>query len=293
MQPATVTDLDASPPLVRFAMQVIDAGDHAELAQVCADAMVSAFGAIGARVVDAETVWCTAGVAEPQDGGITMTLRLSAPDEPPVRLELMLAADLDFAIMRQQFLDIVSVPRRAWLRLAKLQHELTLARHDALTGLANRHALAEWLDSAYLAALHNGTAIAVMVIDLDHFKRVNDTFGHPAGDDVLQHAAACFRTHLRPSDRVCRWGGDEFLVVVPHCDCATAAEVAHRLRIAFAADPRSRGTTMTIGIADVEGLGPGVHGANTLVEHADACLLAAKQAGRNCTITTSRLRDVG
>jgi two-component system cell cycle response regulator len=293
MQCATVTDPDASPPLVRFAMRVIDAGDHAELAQVCADAMVSAFGAIGARVVDAERVWCTAGADASDDGGVTLTLRLSAPDEAPVKLEIVLAAGLDLAIMRQQFLDIALVPRRAWLRLAKLQQELSLARHDALTGLANRHALAEWLDSAYLSALHNGSPISVMVIDLDHFKRVNDTLGHPAGDDVLQHAADCFRKHLRPTDRVCRWGGDEFLVVVPHCDSATAAEVAQRLRVAFATDPRSRGATMTIGIADIDGLGPGVHGATTLVESADACLLAAKQAGRNCTITTTRLRDVG
>lgn len=293
MPPATVTDPDASPPIVRFAMRVIDATDHTELARVCVDAMVSAFGATGARVLDAESVWCTAGAVDADDGAITLTLRMSAADEPAVKLEIMLPAGNDVAIMRQQYLDLVAVPRRAWLRLAKLQHELLLARHDALTGLANRHALAEWLDSAYLSSLHNGTSIAVMVIDLDHFKRVNDTFGHPAGDDVLQHAAATFRAHLRPGDRVCRWGGDEFLVVVPHCDCPTAAEVAHRLRTAFANDPRSRGATMTIGIADLEGLGPGVHGAMTLVEQADACLLAAKQAGRNCTVTTTLLRETG
>ncbi|MBC8070201.1 MAG: GGDEF domain-containing protein [Deltaproteobacteria bacterium] len=205
----------------------------------------------------------------------------------------------DLAIIRQQLLDLVSVVRRAWLRLHQLERERSDARSDALTGLANRRAIAEWLDSAYLHALHTGVPLTLMLIDLDRFKHVNDTLGHPAGDDVLQHAAAVFRAQLRPGDRVCRWGGDEFLVALPGVDGTTASTVADRLREAFAGDPRARGTTMTVGIADSQGLpelcgasGPG-RGTDELIALADECLLNAKRSGRNCTVTATRLRDVG
>ncbi len=274
-------------------MRVIDAADHDELARVCADEMVSTFGASCARVMDTTRVWCEVGQVDDDRPTAAMALRLSAPDSVAVRLEVIVSSPQDLVIWRQQLLDLVAVARRAWARLVLLEHERSLARQDALTGLANRHAIAEWLDVAYLTALHNAGALAVMIVDLDHFKRVNDTFGHPAGDDVLVCAAACFLAHLRPNDRVCRWGGDEFLIVLPQVDAAVAAQIADRLRMAFAADPRARGTTMTIGISDIDALGPGAHCAAVLVEQADGCLLAAKQAGRNCTITTTRLRDTG
>ncbi len=274
-------------------MRVIDAADHEALAAVCAEDLVAAFGARCARVLDAGRVWASAGALDEGQTGATLALRLSGPDAEPVRLEVIAASAEDLAIWRQQLLDLVAVARRAWARLVQLDNERTLARHDALTGLANRHGLAEWLDGAYISALHTDAAIAVMIVDLDHFKRVNDTLGHPAGDDVLQCAAACLRAYLRPTDRVCRWGGDEFLIVLPQVGASVATLVAERLRVAFSADPRARGTTMTIGIADVDGLGPGVHGAAALIERADSCLLAAKQAGRNCTIAASRMRDVG
>ncbi|MBL8947677.1 MAG: GGDEF domain-containing protein [Myxococcales bacterium] len=284
---------DATPPVVRFAMRVIDAPDHEALAQVCTEEMVAAFGATCARVLDGTRVWCESGSVDDGTPTATLPLRLSGPDAPPVRLEILVGSAEDLAIWRQQLLDLVAVARRAWARLVQLDAERTMARRDALTGLANRHALAEWLDGAYLSAMHTDEAIAVMMVDLDHFKRVNDTLGHPAGDDVLQCAAACFRAHLRPTDRVCRWGGDEFLIVLPQVGTAVAAQIADRLRVAFASDPRARGTTMTIGIADLDGLGPGPHGAAVLIEQADACLLAAKQAGRNCTVTTTVLRETG
>jgi two-component system cell cycle response regulator len=102
------------------------------------------------------------------------------------------------------------------------------------------------------------------------------------------------RGHLRPGDRVCRWGGDEFLIATPDIDGQTAAIVAERLRSAFAADARARGTTMTIGIADTFGLPATTgRGAEELIALADECLLAAKRAGRNCTVTATRLREAG
>jgi diguanylate cyclase (GGDEF)-like protein len=293
-----VAEHDSTPPVLRFALRVIDAVDTAALARVCANEMVDSFGALRARVLDPERVWIEAGAPPSETPCATISLRLSGPDEAVVRLEIAMAASEDLAIVRQQLLDLVSVARRAWLRLHQLEHERSAARSDALTGLANRRAIAEWLDGAYLHALHAGTPMSLMIVDLDRFKQVNDTHGHPAGDEVLQHAAACFRAHLRPSDRVCRWGGDEFLIALPGIDGQTAAVIAERLRTVFAADVRARGTTMTIGIADIFGLPdprgiPAAPGAQELIALADECLLAAKRSGRNCTVTATRLREAG
>lgn len=284
---------DTTPPVVGFAMRVIDAADHEALAKVCAEDLVSMFGARSARVADGRRVWCVVGGVEDDEPTIAIAMRLSPGDGESVRLEVIFGGEDDVAILRQQLLDLVAVARRAWGRITLHERERDLARHDALTGLANRHALFEWLDAAYLTALHRKEALSVMMVDLDHFKRVNDTQGHPAGDDVLQCAAASFRAHLRPSDRVCRWGGDEFLIVLPQVDVSVAAQIADRLRVAFANDPRARGTTMTIGIADLEAFDAPGQGASVLIEAADGCLLGAKQAGRNCTITTVPMRAAG
>jgi diguanylate cyclase (GGDEF)-like protein len=293
-----VAEHDSTPPVLRFALRVIDALDTAELARACAEEMVASFGALRARVLDGERVWVEVGPPPDESPVSTISLRLSCPEEPPVRLEIAMEGGEDLAIIRQQLLDLVSVVRRAWVRLHQLERERTDALSDVLTGLANRRSIAEWLDSAYLRALHTGVPLSLMLIDLDRFKQVNDTLGHPAGDDVLQHAAAVFRSQLRPGDRVCRWGGDEFLVALPDVDGSVASNVADRLREAFASDPRARGTTMTIGIADSLHLpelagGPSGRGTEELIALADECLLTAKRSGRNCIVTATRLRDVG
>ncbi len=289
-----MSDREATPPVLRFAMRVIDAPDHESLARVCVEELVSSFALRRARVQDATRVWAEAGGDDEDHPVLAMTTRLSAADAAPVRLEVGLGVGDDVAIVRQQVLDLVGVVRRAWARLDQLERERNEARKDALTGLGNRRAIEEWLDGACLDALHRGGELAVMLVDLDHFKRVNDTFGHPAGDDVLQHAAVCFRGHLRPTDRVCRWGGDEFLIALPGAGARTATTIANRLREAFASDARARGCTMTIGIADLESLAPGGGaGAAELIALADECLLGAKQAGRNCIIAAARLRDTG
>ncbi len=288
---------DSTPPVLRFALRVIDAVDTATLAQVCAEEMVDSFGGLRARVVSGDRVWTEHGAPPSEEPCSTISLKLSANDETPVRLEIAMTHSEDLAIVRQQLLDLVSVARRAWVRLRQLEHERSAARSDALTGLDNRRALTEWLDGAYLHAMHTRAQLSLMLVDLDRFKQINDTLGHPAGDDVLQHAAGCFRAHLRPSDRVCRWGGDEFLIALAGADASAATIVADRLREAFARDPRARGATMTIGIADTGGLGDDGRGlppdSAQLIALADDCLLSAKRAGRNCTIAATRVRDTG
>ncbi len=170
---------------------------------------------------------------------------------------------------------------RSRQQLACLNHELDrLARIDSLTGVPNRRDLEEKLSAAVSFAGRHDSPLAVLLIDIDHFKQVNDTLGHPAGDTVLAGAARMIQASLRTEDTVGRWGGEEFLAVLPDTDADGARVVAERLR-AEIADPASHiglpcQITVTIGVAD---LGPA--GMDDLIKHADAALYAGKANGRN------------
>ena len=268
--------------MLRFALRVLDAASTDEIARACVTELVDGFGALRATVLDEHGVRDRAGATAGSDRLTTMlSLRLSGPDEPPIRLELEIELVPDLGVVRQQFLDLVGVARRAWSRLGQLERERTDARRDALTGLDNRRAMTEAIDTAWQQSRHSGRPMAVMLVDLDHFKLVNDTLGHEAGDDVLQLAGSCLVAHLRPADRVCRWGGDEFLILLPGVPAGAAVGIADRLRAAFGSDARARGATMTIGVADTNALPPGESSAMRLVALADENLLAAKRSGRN------------
>ena len=112
-----------------------------------------------------------------------------------------------------------------------------LARTDPLTGLANRRGWDEQLARELARARRSGEALSVALLDLDNFKAFNDAHGHQAGDRLLLEAAAAWNGHLRDGDILCRWGGDEFAVLLPACPRAQAAEVIARLR---AATPRQQ-----------------------------------------------------
>jgi diguanylate cyclase (GGDEF)-like protein len=281
-EPIRVANHDSTPPVLRFALAVLDATSTDEIARVCAAELVAGFGVLRAIVRDEDGVRETAGA--PANGDLrttTIALRLSGPDESAVRIDIEIEPTPDLAIVRQQFLDLVGVARRAWARQRQLDRERTAARRDALTGLDNRRGMTEAIDVAWQDARHGGRPMTVMVVDLDRFKQVNDTLGHDAGDDVLQLAGTCLAAHLRPTDRVCRWGGDEFLILLPGVNATVAVAIAERLRTAFAADARARGTTMTIGIADTSALAPDELSATRLVAIADEALLEAKRSGRD------------
>lgn len=272
----------ATPPVVRLTLAMLDAPDLDALAEVCAHRVLEVFGAQTVRVLDDARVWAHAAVAsDPALGVAVMRMRISDSESTPVDLEVTLPRGPDLPVLRQQLLDLVAVARRAWRDRRRLEVERRRARQDALTGLDNRRGIEHELERAVIDARRCGSALTVMLVDLDGFKRVNDTEGHPAGDEVLRLAAACFRKHVRPTDRVSRWGGDEFLVVLPGLAADRAVAVADRLRQAFAQDVRARGATMSIGIADLESLEPSRRVAGQLVELADRCLYAAKRAGRN------------
>ena len=186
----------------------------------------------------------------------------------------------------------LEVRLRAGRRIVELQAELVAAREalreqatrDGLTGLWNRREILDRLARESARCERDGGELSVVVIDVDHFKRVNDTLGHAAGDGVLREIASRLGASVRPADVVGRVGGEEFLVVLPGCDHLRALGVAERLRVAVSREPvralgREIPVTASFGVAGRRGpVGP-----EALVALADAALYAAKRAGRNRT----------
>jgi diguanylate cyclase (GGDEF)-like protein len=163
---------------------------------------------------------------------------------------------------------------------AQLQAQAT---QDALTGLANRRHLNERLPAMLALAQREGTPLAVVLIDLDHFKRVNDGYGHPAGDQLLAAFGALLREHLRKSDQAFRYGGEEFCLLLPETDGPEAAAIldAYRRRVEEA-DLVYEGKSLKVTISGGVATFPAdADGRKTLFEAADQALYAAKQAGRN------------
>jgi two-component system, cell cycle response regulator len=170
-------------------------------------------------------------------------------------------------------------------RLQQLAEQLRhQAAHDALTGLLNRQGLQSQAARELARAERAGQPLAALLLDIDHFKQVNDQHGHAVGDQALAHVAALLHAALRPYDLVGRWGGEEFLLLLPNTTPAAACAIAERVRTRIAATPlviaNQRMITLqaSIGIA---GCFAGAPDLDTLVAAADQALYAAKAAGRN------------
>jgi len=170
-----------------------------------------------------------------------------------------------------------------------LQHKTRVleeaSQRDKLTGLYNRARLDAYLAEEFAIAQRTGKPLSVIMADVDHFKRVNDTWGHPAGDRVLVAVAGALGGRLRPRDMVARYGGEEFMLILPETDAPGSEVVAERIRSKIAATATDFGgseplkVTMSFGCATVN---PGVFGtAAELLTAADQALYAAKRGGRN------------
>ncbi len=146
------------------------------------------------------------------------------------------------------------------------------ARTDSLTGLSNRRAWDEALEREIARARRTGEPLCVAVIDIDHFKAINDELGHEAGDRFLKRCSFAWRSALRDSDLLARWGGEEFVACLPDCEPESAIEVIERLR---AATPS--GQTCTAGVA----LWDGAEEIPILLGRADRAMYQAKDAGRD------------
>ncbi len=160
----------------------------------------------------------------------------------------------------------------------------TLAITDDLTGLYSQRHFRRSLEEAVGRCRRYGEPVSLLMLDVDHFKAVNDAYGHPAGDRALREVARRLRRCLREVDLPCRYGGEEFAVILPHTDVAGALHVAERVRAAVEDEPLAlargvaRRITVSIGVAACPRDGVTAQG---LVDAADAALLQAKRAGRN------------
>lgn len=159
---------------------------------------------------------------------------------------------------------------------AQLEH---LARTDALTGLPNHRLFRERLEREFLWAVERDLPLSLLLLDVDHFKHFNDTFGHQAGDEVLRKVAAVLRDHCKGTVFAARYGGEEFAVILPEMPVEVAVEFADELRQAIASVPCCyRQITASVGVstADMNTLSP-----DSLIEEADRALYVSKREGRN------------
>jgi diguanylate cyclase (GGDEF)-like protein len=194
----------------------------------------------------------------------------------------------DQPVVLSMMMDIterVRIERELQTLQDKLREEST---HDALTGLYNRRYLGDALGRELILAEREGHPVSVIMADLDFFKRVNDEHGHAAGDEVLRAFAERMKSHARGSDICCRWGGEEFLLVLPRMDIDSAAQRAEELRATMETTPvelplGSIPVTVSLGVAVCPADGTS---AETLIAAADAALYAAKAAGRNRVVVS-------
>lgn len=155
---------------------------------------------------------------------------------------------------------------------------------DALTGLHNRRYMESHMQTLLTAAIKGGHPLSVLLADIDHFKKVNDTYGHDVGDVVLKEFSKRFARNTRGVDLACRLGGEEFMIVMPDTDIARAYQVGERLRACIAADPFPISSEQSIRVTASVGLATLEHKDDTaevLYKKADQALYAAKRGGRN------------
>ncbi|HEU4844042.1 MAG TPA: GGDEF domain-containing protein, partial [Burkholderiaceae bacterium] len=178
---------------------------------------------------------------------------------------------------------------------AREQALADIAYTDPLTQLANRRAFFQQADAAFAIASRYQRPLALLMIDLDHFKLVNDNHGHAAGDAVLVRTASCLRHSVRHADLPARLGGEEFVVMLPETTLAEAQETAERIRKTIEQSPpaqyegRAIPVTASVGVAMMRSDSKGIE---AILNEADMALYAAKQTGRNKVATAPLATDV-
>ncbi len=219
-------------------------------------------------------------IIDPDDRyGVARALELGVNDVVAAPIDLQeLQARLRTQVRRKRYSD--------YLRDV-LDQGVELALTDQLTGLANRRVLDTRLPSEIDRAAETTSALAMLVIDLDHFKSINDTHGHDVGDKVLERFAGVLRDEVRAIDVACRQGGEEFAVIMPGADLDLGRAAAERLRARIESEVFDKELRITVSVG-VSGFEPG-DTAERLLKRADRALYAAKQRGRN-KVVTARLK---
>ncbi|WKL57299.1 PleD family two-component system response regulator [Asticcacaulis sp. ZE23SCel15] len=220
------------------------------------------------------------GIASAEDRtGLLKALELGANDiivRPVDGQEL--SARVKTLIHRKRYADHLRV---------SLDRTMELAVTDTLTGLNNRRFMDHQLLRLVAKAIKGGPKVSLLLVDIDHFKKVNDTYGHDGGDEVLKEFARRLGQNVRAIDLPCRMGGEEFVVIMPETEAKDAAMIAERVRAQVAAKPfsltdgRTLDVTISVGVSTSKGAGDT---PDTLMKRADQAVYEAKQSGRNRVI---------
>jgi diguanylate cyclase (GGDEF)-like protein len=194
-------------------------------------------------------------------------------------------------LLQEEFAVRTEMLRKARAELLEkrgLTHDLELfkekARTDGLTSILNRSTFMELLQEAMRRSRLTASPLALLMIDIDHFKQVNDTYGHLVGDGVLQELGKLLMERVRRDDVVARYGGEEFVLLVPRSDAKTAYRIGEELRKRIAAHKVDKLPAITVSIGCTEHLSG--EDAATFIDRADKALYAAKKSGRNAVHTS-------
>lgn len=233
---------------------------------------------------------CSAGLA-----GVTLLfsplgdLVFDSPYSTSFRLTML--SVLGFEMSTCYVLD--QSRRRSKLGLLKLASEFEYAaKHDALTGIANRREAHEQLEAELQRYLRNSRAFSVLLMDIDLFKSVNDNYGHQVGDETIVMVARTLQEHSRKVDTLARWGGEEYLALLPETDTAEAILTANRIRQTIASTPietqdGSINATISVGVSTIHG----AESVDRLLQRADEALYRAKTLGRNKVCASENTHD--
>jgi diguanylate cyclase (GGDEF)-like protein len=263
--------------LARFGEALAATHDAQQLLRIVAAAAAEATGARGSRIVSADSSVVVTGDAD--GGGVRLVLPLIASGERFGTLELV-----GDSFTKEERMNAASLAAHAVVALENARLHGLVERQaliDGLTGLANRRATADALHAEAARAQRLQTPLTVVLADLDGFKDVNDEYGHAVGDEVLRVFADVLRQTVRESDVAGRWGGEEFLLLLPGADEEGAVQLAERIRVGLGdrSIPGAPGlrVTASFGVAKYTG----EVNSEELVVAADSALYRAKRAGKD------------
>ena len=238
--------------------------------------------------VELGTIWA-AGHTE-ADGPAKVKLEFAGVEDRHFEVTLTPLGDRGTAVRSALLLRDITAREQMRVALEKANEDLErLANTDALTGLANRRYFMEALAREIERSERYSRPLSLVLLDLDYFKKVNDTHGHPVGDVVLRAASDVLRSVRRDVDRAARLGGEEFALLLPETEAPGAAAVAERVRVRLevTSHPSPGGEPFTVTASfGVASLGPGVATGEALLQAADEALYRAKRGGRNRVVTS-------
>ncbi|NBC49920.1 MAG: diguanylate cyclase [Gammaproteobacteria bacterium] len=220
---------------------------------------------------------CLRARSELRDAGVSVGVLELGMALRPLLLQTVIIGGIATLVGLIAISLFCGIPMRRWRESEQRAH--FLAEHDPLTELLNRQAAERVYEREHARASRHGLPLSVLIFDIDHFKQINDHYGHNRGDQVLRSLTALVREELRGSDTLVRWGGEEFVIIAPHTSEDLAVQLGEKLRGAL--------QTATVGIPEPVTISIGVSRCQradslyTAVDRADQALYRAKHAGRN------------